>query len=278
MINRAELQAKLYEVGLEEHAAILAEHARPAIYIEREVIADENQLPHGTSRLGGSPDVPAGFSWPHHNNRPLIFLAQFNLAEVSPFDIDHLLPTEGTLYFFYDRLHGEAGITLYHPGDNTMALIRHPHPQHDDNVRPLPAALLTFRTEWSFPSNEYLHNSVGVEIEGLHDGELDLYDLLHLSPQFPHHTLLGHPYEIQGDVRYEVLMEIHNLYAAKQVQQWITTKLGEEWLLLFQMDTDDGADSLHVMWGDAGMLYFMLTRSALEQHDFAASRVIMQCY
>src|SRR5437660_3738448 len=39
--------------------------------------------PDARSRLGGSPDVPAGFEWPTWQDRELAFLGQLDLAEVA---------------------------------------------------------------------------------------------------------------------------------------------------------------------------------------------------
>lgn len=60
----------------------------------------------GTSKLFGSPDVPAGFEWPAiidaANCYDLDFLCQLNCAELADYDKQKLLPHSGMLYFFYD--------------------------------------------------------------------------------------------------------------------------------------------------------------------------------
>ena len=64
------------------------------------------------SKLGGKPAVAAGFEWPHFEaenydgevaSRPLSFLCQINLAEISAYDKDELLPKRGLLLFFYEQ-------------------------------------------------------------------------------------------------------------------------------------------------------------------------------
>jgi len=57
----------------------------------------------GQSKVGGRPDLPAGFEWPHEeddDDAPLGFVAQIDLAEVAPHDLDHALPERGMLWFF----------------------------------------------------------------------------------------------------------------------------------------------------------------------------------
>ncbi len=55
----------------------------------------------GASKFGGAPDVPEGFAWPLWNDLPLSFIAQINLTELAPFDIENRLPSSGLLSFFY---------------------------------------------------------------------------------------------------------------------------------------------------------------------------------
>lgn len=59
----------------------------------------------GATRFGGKPDVPPNFTWPTYKGksysdkeekeRPLSFLAQFNLEDIAKYDKDHLLPIRG---------------------------------------------------------------------------------------------------------------------------------------------------------------------------------------
>lgn len=57
----------------------------------------------GCSKVGGKPDLEAGFEWPTEEgdeDAPLQFIAQINLAEVHPHDFDGKLPAKGMLWFF----------------------------------------------------------------------------------------------------------------------------------------------------------------------------------
>ena len=65
----------------------------------------------GATRFGGKPDLPNEFEWCRYErknceggikNRPLSFIAQFNLEEISKYDTEKLLPQKGLLSFFYD--------------------------------------------------------------------------------------------------------------------------------------------------------------------------------
>lgn len=71
------------------------------VFISAEFGRDD-ALP-GQSKVGGRPDLPAGFEWPTEaddDEAPLQFLAQINLAEVHPHDLAGRLPEKGMLWFF----------------------------------------------------------------------------------------------------------------------------------------------------------------------------------
>jgi hypothetical protein len=66
-----------------------------SIIIETEE-ADEDAIAIGESKIGGMPHVPEGFVWPLRVGAPLGFIAQINLSEVAPYDLDNALSHEGT--------------------------------------------------------------------------------------------------------------------------------------------------------------------------------------
>jgi uncharacterized protein YwqG len=100
-MNLDEIRQALRAAGLERLAGEAERLTLPAIAIEAHAASDDD-LPVGASKLGGQPDLPPDTEWPEHNGQPLGFLAQFNLAEVAPYDVESLLPRTGLLSFFYD--------------------------------------------------------------------------------------------------------------------------------------------------------------------------------
>lgn len=69
----------------------------------------EKPVGRNQSKIGGHPDLTPNFEWPYYQgesydgvmkNRPLSFLAQFNMSEVSKYDTENLLPKEGMISFF----------------------------------------------------------------------------------------------------------------------------------------------------------------------------------
>src|SRR5262249_18104522 len=98
--QRASIQRYLADNGLPQVAGTLAGLARPSIRLALQRV-EQRDLGIGDSRVGGLPDLPAGVGWPTWNCVPQAFIAQINLAETAPFDVDHLLPADGVLSFFY---------------------------------------------------------------------------------------------------------------------------------------------------------------------------------
>jgi uncharacterized protein YwqG len=98
-----DLSGYISELGLGEHREYLLRVARPSI----EILTARVPVTRGCSKFGGSPDVPAGFEWPHHEFGPYRFIGQVNLADLP--DGPHGLPGSGLLSFFYaDDENGES--------------------------------------------------------------------------------------------------------------------------------------------------------------------------
>lgn len=97
------LREEMTECGLTEYFDAMAPLARNAVRITLEVQDDED-LPIGVSKLGGSPDLPAGVKWfrTSKTDIPMSFIGQVNFAEAAPYDHENKLPAKGMLYFFYD--------------------------------------------------------------------------------------------------------------------------------------------------------------------------------
>ena len=75
-----------------------------SIRLKTTYIADN--LPIGSSKFFGNPDVWEGFEWPAIEEDgelyDLTFMCQINCAEITDFDEASKLPKTGMLYFFYD--------------------------------------------------------------------------------------------------------------------------------------------------------------------------------
>ncbi|GEM48434.1 DUF1963 domain-containing protein [Deinococcus cellulosilyticus] len=95
------LVSSVKETPLESYVEILMPHVQPAIFIE--ATHEETPTDPGSTHAGGWPDLPSGTPWPTHQDIPLVFLAQFNLPDLKPFDLENVLPPSGLLSFFADH-------------------------------------------------------------------------------------------------------------------------------------------------------------------------------
>lgn len=115
---------------------------RPAIRIYTKHATD---LPVGTSRFGGAPDLPAGMQWPSARKTPLTFIAQLRLDELRPFDPDHTLPERGLLSVFLDE-NSYKEARVFHLDASTFARAAVPKKHH-----PYDLAAVRFHTAFELP-------------------------------------------------------------------------------------------------------------------------------
>ena len=95
-------EVKIDEKKVSHFMELLKSFSRNAIQIS---FAENGNVPltAGCSKYGGRPDVDDGFQWPHDNKgRPLSLLLQIDCADLTPLDLEGLLPTSGHLFFFYE--------------------------------------------------------------------------------------------------------------------------------------------------------------------------------
>ncbi len=238
---------------------------RPAIALSA-TRADDALIPLGASKFGGAPDVTAGFEWPTWNGEPLGFLAQINLEEVAPFDVEGVLPRSGVLAFFYyfgdgDWPYGDEedkdGYRVFHFASE---LQRIEIPEGSGGSMPIRTASIRFDVAPDVPRHPYY--VTGEQLSELSEEEREQWTAFEEAlPKHPLHLMWGYPTTIQDDARLE---------AAN------TTGRGtlHDWNLLLQVDTDDEID---FMWGDAGAMFYLMHRDDLAKHDFAQTWLIAQC-
>lgn len=87
--------------------------------------AEEAHIPIGSSKIGGSPDLPSTILWPAWEDEPIPFLAQFNLEDMASYDHGGKLPRSGMLYFFFN----DKALEAYPPERASWQVI-----YYDDNL------------------------------------------------------------------------------------------------------------------------------------------------
>jgi len=246
-------------------------------------------VPCGGSKFGGRPDVPEDFEWTAYNDMPLSFIAQFNLAEVSPYDKDGLLPKEGVLSFFYELESMQWGFdpetegcarVFYFPPEAKLSPA--PFPDELDEEYRLPEARAVMSSKMSYPDPTDLYSVYADECgltEEEHDEYFDAYS--DISDELPEQIskLLGNPDLIQDSVLLECELVSRGIYMGSGSTE-ITEemkKAAKEWVLLFQLDSFDSKDFC-LMFGDVGRIYWYIKKADLADKRFDKAHLILQCY
>ncbi|HVF85354.1 MAG TPA: YwqG family protein [Abditibacteriaceae bacterium] len=254
--------------------------------------ADDKDIAVGQSKIGGAPDMPPSFMWPMWKEKPLGFVAQFNLEEIAPFDLNKELPSSGLLSFFYTienlpwgsrddkdawRVFFWAHNRALKRGVNAQASQRNSLPSHS----------VEFDIEWQHPD----YGSPKIGFPDLSDGEFEqlnekLQDSVNaLYPNISQHHLLGYANSVQDDVLLGVALrqssEKRKLYEThREFAERILLAEADQWRLLFQLDSHFVQEPRHFewMWGDAGMIYFCIRNEDLKSENFDNVFLELQCH
>lgn len=240
---------------------------RPAIHLRH------TDLPTD-SYLGGQPRAGTPFTWPRKNGRALSFIAQLDLVELNSHATVDWLPTHGRLLIFYDLADMVWGFdpqdrgswaVLYDDGHHPPVNVTPPKDLDDDLCMPTQVHLAPHPIR-SCPSSQRL------------DSADDAQDALYGDA--PRHQIGGYPSPVQGDdMELECQLASHGVYcgspegyrsaAARQLQAQ-----PHDWRLLVQFDSDD---TVGIMWGDCGRLYFWIEAAAARDHRFDSAWLVLQC-
>ncbi|MCG8367819.1 MAG: DUF1963 domain-containing protein [Pseudanabaenales cyanobacterium] len=287
---REKIRQLLDKHGLRAHSEGIEELLAPAIHISK-LYTDVSEI--GISRIGGSPDVPANFKYPYWKDEPLGFLAQINCSDLTNYDTDNVLPHHGMLYFFYNIVEQPWG---YDPEDRgCSAVIYIPVPETLNRSR-LPlgfkaekVCLKAFRISFKIvPSLPNPNASTPFDFEGEGFDKADIrnyFNLLEdLEQQYaprPSHQLLGHADTLQNDMQKQCQLVSHGFYLGGGISagshnpyKRVLEAGASEWRLLCQFDSDIDAEA---QWGDMGLLFFWIRKSALRERQFGEICTILQC-
>ncbi len=258
---------------------------RPGARLE---VATGADVPAG--RLGGLPVLPTASEWPvWEGHGPLSFIASVDCARLPTAALDIALPESGTLllFFFDGQLDdGEALVLAEDRESWAGARVLHVPPAPEAVEREAPAGLkpypmvpLTARVEataakpWhpsvraAFAPQAPLGNRYGHPV----CSQEFLDELWELNDEAGH-RIGGHAHSVQNPVEIEIAEAVMDGEVS-----WQTPRLSEEagnWVLLAQFDSEDAAD---MMWGDAGVLYWLIRPEDLAERHFERAMFTWQC-
>lgn len=256
----------------------------------------KSDLKLGSTKFGGIPDLPIGFEWYYFegkspfdnsiNQRPLSFIAQLDCSELSQYDRNHKLPSDGILYFFYElesmtwgydpENKGSAKVFYYSGEKEKLIKATCPKDMNADYI--LPELIIEFEEIKSVPSFEELFPDGKTDLWNEYD---DLLESMNLKPDDNISKLLGFADVIQNEMTLECEMVTNGIYcgdAEHYTKENILKyqKGAKEWKLLFQLDTVAFED-YELMFGDCGRIYFYIKDTALESKNFEDTWLILQC-
>lgn len=313
MNSKEDMLALIHSVGLGHRAADLERLMKPSIRLRTRRV-DEDALPLGASKFGGLPDLPPSFEWPiwageadsedsEYPPGPMCFLAQLNLAEVAPYDVEGLLPSSGMLYFFcaiwVEGLDGGENYcrVLFYDGDSSN-LTRAAVPpvsealqnaDYEPEGHQFPACVIEFSSEMTIEGEaaKVRKKLTPEEADRFFDQVLPvLYPDREQEKRRLVHRMLGYPQQVQGPME-DACLDVSGPEFAKRE---MTPQAWREWaefkkrrdeargkrhcLLLLQADSDPDNG---LEWQEWGCGYFWIRDDNLRARDFSNVVVVMQC-
>jgi len=275
-------QTAFIAAGLSRIVKDLNYLARSSIWLHATPVA-ETTIPIGTSKLGGTPDLPTGLDWPDWKKAPQSFITQIRLADVRPYDTNHLLPQQGMLWFFYDaqqQTYGadpadRGGWRVLFTTSDTPALQRTPFPAS------LPAESRFTACSLSFTSEITLSQQPQMDIpqyDWTADEQQKYENLLATFPNPTdhasiHHRLLGNPDTIQDDMREQCQLVSHGITDSGDPKATALLNGAKDWQLLLQIDSDE---HLGMRWANTGMLYYWIAAADLQAQHFNTTWLVLQ--
>ncbi|MEO1165415.1 MAG: DUF1963 domain-containing protein, partial [Chloroflexota bacterium] len=253
------LKKLIYKHGFGELEDELLKIARPSIRVQTTPVEDESELAIGQSKLGGRPDLPKEMDW---MSRPredgdvvyLWFIGQINLVDVAGYDVEHLLPKRGILYFFVNFIR-KRGRVLYYKG-NLSELER--------KVAPFELPQMPFGQENFAPCSIEFVPEVNVcrsdMWQKLHQKSYQVSDnsmekirrigAFSSATSYVHshryvNRLLGKAFAVPDmQLECQLIDDTGNPYGDTEEQRQAAQKRKSEWQLLFQVGSDENANMM----------------------------------
>lgn len=265
--------------SFDDKKKIIETLASPAIHI----IGSNHQ---GFSKMGDKPNLGSNFSWPYHNEIPLAFLAQVKFSEINGNGQLEEFPRKGLLFVFYIQDQSTWGFDPKDEGswrtiflDNEELIQEETDfPEDLDDYSKYKEKRIIGKSVVTYPNWE----DERIAALNLSDIEFDQFEEFKNSAfeSKPQHQIGGYPNPQQGPEMYNECQLVSNGIYCGDSSGYSDPRASEllksagEWILLFQIDSDD---EVGMMWGDVGTLYFWIRKSDLQNEVFNNTWMILQC-
>lgn len=273
----------------------------PAISIQR-IQKEDKEIPIGSSKFGGDPDLPLSIPYPYYEDIPYRFILQINCEEVASHDVSSKLPKTGILYFFHlfeddcipmyfskkdDFQKYEKSVLVFHYEGDIAELMRTKVPE-TEHFEPVLSATVSFVTRYTIPKpseRASVYEFLGYSQEEIWDDDDLLENIHHALPRLAFET----PDDLLSDEEslYHIYDEpFHQLYGEPEfcqaypldeLQPWTFPKANVEkndYTLLIQFEVDEEID---LWWAADGGMYYYISAEGLANKNFSTVYSIMQC-
>ena len=236
----------------------------------------------GTSKLGGTPDLPETIEWPKFEGHSMVFYGQLNLADIASLHQDSLLPKTGILYFFsyflapenefgaeYDFIKDKAEYKVIYV-ENVDALKRTKFPKDLIADYHFKERLIGFELKFQLPPTM---ECATYHAANLNDNDAVIYDTyLSNNEVCVEGTVLGTPCPIQYGVDFDwayTYLDITDFKDPKQKESMDKTR--PDFINLFSFPMYDLFENIGY-----SNCYFGITKEDLKNKDFEKTVFIMQ--
>lgn len=251
--------------NLSQYRRAIHKTIRPAILL-RTKKSSEAKIPLGATKIGGRPDLPAPTAWPtYRDGKPLAFLAQIDLAEISQFGTPIKgLPTAGLISIFSvwgwvkDGCrdpqtprgdHDQTGwtVTVQTPADATLERVRTPRGGNSFKAAAVePTSIL------SLPNHRFEPALAKLKWTD------DLYQRFDEMQSSFRTAQMGHWLKESNPLASHHLLGGYALFQQEFPREWLAPGLA----MFLQIGTDHKTE---MQWGDGGELTFYANAKALAQ-------------
>jgi uncharacterized protein DUF1963 len=239
--------------------------------------------------IGGQPSLPESAVWPEwEGHGPLAYVGSIDCGALARIQLDIPIPPSGRLAFFFIDYSPNSLVTYQDPQSLVGARIIYIPPGVRVTLRSTPPGITAYthvnlhaECVATYPNFEHpvLIRAFRAPNEGRQEflahpvnDEAFIEALWDLEPG-PRHQLGGYATPIQGPVEYEVAIAARGGKADRSDPRLEHEAL--DWKPLLQVDSDAVAGML---WGDVGMLYWMIQPTDLQERRFDAASFTWQCH